>query len=205
MISPIFVLDTFKLSSQGVHHKPIHLQRTIDCLKMLNSPILKDEIIHLYDGFKPSEQDYKIRLQIDPYGLKKTLIKKSTIEQIPQKITLEIASIKNQLKGLGLQNYKTNQRAYWDKNLSQKSDKAFDIIGVNTDGYITETSRFNLFLEKDGRLFTPPLSSGCINGCLRQSLFNDLTEKDFKISDLHQYKILVGNSLRGLIPAEILS
>lgn len=200
----ITVLDTFKLSTSGIHNKSYHMNRTIDCLKLLKSSIPTDDVIKFYESFENSHENYKIRIEIDPKDWSKINIQKSRIETSPQFILLEISHHKNQIAGTGLQNYKTNQREYWEENLKFISAKADDIIGVNTQGYVTETSRFNLFLEKDGQMFTPSLKSGCLNGCLRQSLLHKLIEQDILLGDLSKYKIYVGNSLRGLIPAAII-
>jgi para-aminobenzoate synthetase/4-amino-4-deoxychorismate lyase len=83
------------------------------------------------------------------------------------------------------------------------------VIGINQDNCVTETSRFNLFLFKDDRLSTPSLNSGCINGVYRRYLLDQgyyelgsekipLIEKDILVSEIKNYVVYVGNSLRGM-------
>ena len=62
--------------------------------------------------------------------------------------------------------------------------------------------RTNLFVERNGRLLTPPLSRGVMPGILRGKLIEegkaeeaDLTPKDLESG------FYVGNIVRGLIPA----
>jgi branched-subunit amino acid aminotransferase/4-amino-4-deoxychorismate lyase len=61
-----------------------------------------------------------------------------------------------------------------------------------------------VFIERDGRLYTPQLSSGLLAGILREEMIasGKATEVVISISDLKSAdRIFVGNSLRGLVPA----
>ena len=63
------------------------------------------------------------------------------------------------------------------------------------------------FLEVNGQLFTPPISSGVLNGTLRSRLLKDgykgLTEKILTPEDvITADAIYFGNSVRDLMPAE---
>ena len=47
--------------------------------------------------------------------------------------------------------------------------KGFDeALLINSKGYVFEASRANIFIISQGRLLTPPLSSGCLNGITRR-------------------------------------
>ena len=72
---------------------------------------------------------------------------------------------------------------------------------------MAEGSRTNVFIEKNGRLLTPPLSSGLLPGVLRAELIAQgraheavLTLDDLAGADA----VFVGNSVRGLVKAEAL-
>jgi branched-chain amino acid aminotransferase len=43
-------------------------------------------------------------------------------------------------------------------------------ILLNTNGYVTDGSGENLFVVRDGTLFTPPLAAGCLAGITRDSI-----------------------------------
>lgn len=103
--------------------------------------------------------------------------------------------------------HKTTNRAFYD----QPRIKAHDTLGVdevvflNERGELTEGSITNLFVERDGKLLTPALSSGLLPGTLRAELIETgkaeeaiLTLADLQSADA----ILLGNSVRGLIRAE---
>jgi len=79
-----------------------------------------------------------------------------------------------------------------------------EVLFVNEHGHLTEGSRTNIFLRRGGRLFTPPLQEGLLNGCLRRELIADgqCEESELYPHDLEAAdEVLLGNSLRGLIAA----
>ncbi len=67
-----------------------------------------------------------------------------------------------------------------------------DAVVLNTDGHVCDTSIANIFLVKEGLLITPPLTSGCIAGIMRQKLLEWCT--------LHQVPFLE----RPVLPGELL-
>jgi para-aminobenzoate synthetase/4-amino-4-deoxychorismate lyase len=85
---------------------------------------------------------------------------------------------------------------------------ADEAVFLNADGALCEGSFTSLFIEKGGQLFTPPLSAGLLPGILRQDLLETgrAHEKALTPDMLEQADaIYLGNSLRGLIPAEMIS
>ena len=70
-----------------------------------------------------------------------------------------------------------------------------------TEGCIT-----NLFVERDGRLLTPPAPLGLLPGVLRRSLIEAgrAVEAELRLDDLDD-GFLIGNALRGLVPARLLA
>jgi para-aminobenzoate synthetase/4-amino-4-deoxychorismate lyase len=82
---------------------------------------------------------------------------------------------------------------------------ADEAIFLNERGELTEGSRSSLFVRRGGKLLTPPLSSGLLDGVLRRELLESgaceeaiLTPRDLAAAE----EVLLGNSLRGLIRAE---
>ena len=51
--------------------------------------------------------------------------------------------------------------------------QAYETIFVDPDGQLTEGSRTNIFVERDGKLLTPPLSRGLMPGILRAKLIEE--------------------------------
>ncbi|GAA0725892.1 aminodeoxychorismate synthase component I [Sphingomonas japonica] len=98
--------------------------------------------------------------------------------------------------------HKTSDRRFYDA--SRAASGCFEVVYVDPDGFLTEGSFTSLFVERDGRLATPPLSRGLLPGILRGELLASgrATERDLVIADLQQ-DFWIGNSLRGLLRARL--
>ena len=67
-----------------------------------------------------------------------------------------------------------------------------EAIMLNLDGYVSECTGDNLFIIKDGKIFTPPLSAGLLGGITRQWVIDDIgpdcgypvTEKNLRIAEV---------------------
>ena len=96
--------------------------------------------------------------------------------------------------------HKTSDRRFYD---SARGD-AHEVVFVRPDGRLTEGSFTNLFVERDGRLLTPPLGQGVLPGILRERLIEGgrAIEQDLVAADLCD-GFLLGNALRGLIRARL--
>ena len=84
---------------------------------------------------------------------------------------------------------------------------ADEVVFLNEKNELCEGSFTSLFIEKDGQLFTPPLSAGLLPGILRAEFLEtrQALEKTITVDDLNSAdKIYLGNSLRGLILAKLI-
>jgi para-aminobenzoate synthetase/4-amino-4-deoxychorismate lyase len=108
--------------------------------------------------------------------------------------------------GDALLRHKTSWRELFDSELARLSRACAcdEVLFTNELGQLTEGSRTNIFVEINGRLLTPPLSAGLLDGRLRNELLAQgyCTEATLYPNDLYRAEqIFFGNSLRGLIPA----
>ena len=96
--------------------------------------------------------------------------------------------------------HKTSDRAFYDE--ARRAAGTFEVAFTDPQGFLTEGSFTSLFVERDGRLLTPPLSRGLLPGVLRQRLIEEgrAIEADLRAADLAG-GFLIGNALRGLMPA----
>lgn len=90
-----------------------------------------------------------------------------------------------------------------------KSHQLDELIILNEFGRVCEGLTSNIFLEKEGIFYTPPLSEGCIDGVHRQSLILDkskriIVEKELTLDELKTGQIYFSNSIRGLIQAKLI-
>jgi len=103
--------------------------------------------------------------------------------------------------------HKTTRRELYDREWQHYADtlKADEVLYLNERGEIAEGSRTNVFVERGGKLFTPPLASGLLPGVLRSALIasGKAEEAVLTLDDLAgANNVYVGNSVRGLVKAE---
>jgi len=102
--------------------------------------------------------------------------------------------------------HKTSDRGFYALGLdAARGAGAHEAIFLRDDGLVTEGSFTNLFVERDGMLLTPPASLGLLEGVLRRSLLEAgrAREAELNLDDLAG-GFLIGNAVRGLMPAMLL-
>ena len=102
--------------------------------------------------------------------------------------------------------HKSSDRHFYEAALAAaRGVGAGEALLIRDDGLLTEGSFTSLFVERDGTLLTPPASLGLLPGVLRRSLIDAgrALEAELKLADLAG-GFLIGNALRGLIPAALL-
>jgi para-aminobenzoate synthetase/4-amino-4-deoxychorismate lyase len=108
--------------------------------------------------------------------------------------------------------HKTTRRELYDGEFARLSKETGcdEVLFTNIRGELAEGSRTNIFIERDGRLLTPPIRCGLLDGTLRRDLLDDpnvmIEEKVLTPNDLETAeRIYLGNSVRGLVPARALT
>lgn len=103
--------------------------------------------------------------------------------------------------------YKTTHRVHYKtSNDAITSGSCYDEIHYNERDELTEASRNNLILKIKHEFFTPPLSSGLLNGIMRKLLLDKgiCTERILKKEDIHNAdKIYLANSVRGVVEVKL--
>ena len=100
--------------------------------------------------------------------------------------------------------HKTSDRSFYDE--ARSASGAFEIVFTDEAGFLTEGSFTTVFVERRGRLATPPLSRGLLPGVLRRRLIDEgrAAEADLVAADLVD-GFLIGNAVRGLLRARLAS
>ncbi len=106
--------------------------------------------------------------------------------------------------------YKISARDFYDQELQRlKKETACDeVLFLNPRGHVCEGSFTNVFIEKDGQLFTPDQSCGLLPGILREELIKRGRAREAILTLenlLEADAVFMGNSLRGLIPVKLVS
>lgn len=101
-------------------------------------------------------------------------------------------------------NYQENILA----NKEALAQGVYDAIMVNTEGFVTESSTSNIWLIKDGVIYTPALKDGVLEGLTRKTLLEmaaqqgitikeaSLTQSDFLSAD----ECFVTSTTRNIVP-----
>ncbi|MEQ1669788.1 MAG: aminotransferase class IV, partial [Hyphomicrobium sp.] len=102
--------------------------------------------------------------------------------------------------------HKTTRRDLYDREWAHYSATlgADEVIYLNERGELAEGSRTTIFIERDGKLLTPPLSAGVLPGVLRASLIAEgrAVETPLTLDDFNRAaNVYLGNSVRGLVKA----
>ncbi|HET8525681.1 MAG TPA: branched-chain amino acid transaminase [Actinomycetota bacterium] len=58
-----------------------------------------------------------------------------------------------------------------------------EAVMLNEQGYITDGSGENLFVVRDGRLTTPPISAGCLDGITRDSVIRIARDLGYEVAE----------------------
>jgi para-aminobenzoate synthetase / 4-amino-4-deoxychorismate lyase len=97
--------------------------------------------------------------------------------------------------------HKTTRRQLYDQQYAQARRHGYDeVLFLNERGEVTEGAISNVFLEKDGRWFTPPVSSGLLPGIYRRHLLETraAAERPLQLRDLASADaVYICNAVRG--------
>lgn len=107
-----------------------------------------------------------------------------------------------------LQRHKTSHRPHYDRELARIASLpgVFDALFLNEKGEVAEGARSNIFVSLAGRLYTPPLSCGVLDGVARRRLLasGEAEERILRREDILQAEaIFLSNAVRGLMPAQM--
>jgi para-aminobenzoate synthetase / 4-amino-4-deoxychorismate lyase len=105
--------------------------------------------------------------------------------------------------------HKTTRRDEYDQGTRLAEARgAFDSLFFTNDGRLVEGGRCNIFVQIDGRWWTPPLSDGALPGIMRALLLEDpawgASERSLRRADLRGGpSLILCNALRGAVPGRV--
>jgi para-aminobenzoate synthetase/4-amino-4-deoxychorismate lyase len=143
---------------------------------------------------------YRVRLLMDRAG--EVHLTSSVLEEsrLPLVVRLGFESVSSEDVFL---RHKTTHRALYDRVYREALADGFDdALFLNERGEVAEGAIHNIFIEKSGRLSTPPLSAGVLPGVFRRHLLKtciDASERMLGLDDLRSAdRVFLCNSVRGL-------
>ncbi len=152
---------------------------------------------------------YCLRLFLDQYG--ETRINVESIQEDPAALAkrwVEVSAVRVNSKSCFLYHSTTERKLYTEEYKKHTNLGSYDVMFLNEDGYVTEASLHNVFVERNGTLYTSPTENGLLNGIQRQLLIEKsgarcilkpLTPRDLLEAD----RLFLTSSVRGVIPVEL--
>jgi para-aminobenzoate synthetase/4-amino-4-deoxychorismate lyase len=143
---------------------------------------------------------YRIRLLLDSIG---------NITLTPTKFTAETSTISVRVSNEPTSStdvflrHKTTHRKQYEREYAQARADGFDeVIFTNERGEVTEGAISNIFIRQEGKLLTPPLSSGVLPGIYRRHILETdakAEERVLTMKDLDSAEaVFLCNSIRGM-------
>ena len=83
-----------------------------------------------------------------------------------------------------------------------KEDGFKDVLFLNENGYLSETSCANIFIVKNDKIYTPKVSCGLLNGIIRMWVVKNfpIIETELTLDDLKNAdEVFITNSLMGIM------
>lgn len=176
-----------------------HLARLKRSAAWLGFP-LDEQLLCRELAAQPTAGTWQVRLTLDKAGT--ITVKSFPLAATPPEVQDAVLAATPIDADDPLRRHKTTARAVYDRALEELPAGCFDAIFLNQRGEVAEGARSNVFVERDGVLLTPPLSSGALPGVLRASLLASGRAREAVLypADLAA-GFWLGNALRGLMPA----
>src|SRR3546814_129977 len=188
---------------EGIGHLLLHLQRIEDSARAFGVAFNRHDIRNeLQTAVFPLRQSARVRLLLSPSGavaIETTPLPPAAAGTVEAALMpLPVATSDFRLR------HKTTARDFHDR--ARRASGTFEVIFTDPEGWLTEGSFTNVFVERNGMLLTPPLDRGLLPGILRRTLIDNgrATEADLTPADLAD-GFYIGNALRGLIRAQLVA
>ncbi len=183
-----------------------HLDRLASSARILGYPFDHDAVsmilMLLEEELRPSGNRFKVKLTLSFQGDFSLDYQSIEVQHTSEPLRLCLAAQRTD-SSQSLLYHKTTARELYDTGYSLARQKGYDeLLFLNEHGEVAEGAISNLFIRKGRHFYTPPISSGLLNGIYRQYF---LTTRPFAhvqaltLSDiLSADTIYITNSVRGI-------
>ncbi|PHR93574.1 MAG: aminodeoxychorismate synthase, component I [Robiginitomaculum sp.] len=194
----------------GFMHLDLHLGRLQKSASVLGFLYDEDEIMtQLNLCVARLNRPYKVRLVLSKHGQIEVSAEELMLTTPDEEWPVALCENRRDSSGTLLA-HKTTKRSFiegeWARLNAQTGCR--EVLFFNEKDEVCEGSYTNVFVLKDGHMFTPPISSGLLPGVLRQVLIanGEASERVLTLEDVQNADaVYIGNSVRGLIRARLVS
>ncbi len=204
---PIELIESLRYEN-GYRRLEMHFERLIDSARYFDIPVELEKIKEvLHNGEEELEKGlvYKIRLTVGEEGeiLFEHKIIPATIEQ---PVRLKLSTTPTDSTDRFLYHKTSRRELYQTEYKKAQAEGYFDVLFQNERSEITEGAITNVFIKQDGKLYTPPVTCGLLNGVYREMLLKEegVREKIITLEELRKSdEMYVSNSVHGLLQGYI--
>lgn len=183
----------------------LHLRRLKDTAAFFNYEFLIADIkkrLKIHSSRFSTKKQYKVKLLVSKYG--KITIQSCVIGKDKHTVKLITFSAKLVNSSDKFLYHKTTKRKLYNDEYKKAVDRGLaDTIFLNEKNEVTEGCISNIVIQNGSSYYTPPTSSGLLNGVFRQYLLKSrhlpLKEKVLYKKDItNAKKLFICNSVKGL-------
>ncbi|MBW1926227.1 MAG: aminodeoxychorismate synthase component I [Deltaproteobacteria bacterium] len=163
---------------------------------------VRRELAEFARGLYPERRPHRVRMLLGRDG--SLTVSASALSMQEKQVYFDLSAKAVDSQDPFLYHKTTYRPLFTEEYQRAKTRGLFDCVFVNERGELTEGSISNIFLEINGGLVTPPVSSGLLNGTFRQELVEQgrASEHVLYPDDMNKAAaIYLGNSVRGLLRA----
>jgi para-aminobenzoate synthetase / 4-amino-4-deoxychorismate lyase len=208
--APFYLFETMRATNFGCQHRVQHLARLQGSAQYFGFRVDLNAVQEALDKFcakLAANTQSRLRLTLYPNG--EFDLQSAELKPLSTPVKVLISETPCRTEPLLLA-HKISYREQYDAGWQTAEQQgAFDMLFFNSNGFLTEGGRSNVFLRQGEKWYTPPLSDGVLPGVMRALVLNDAryraTEKKLRLEDLRTAnEIILCNSLRGVMSAELL-
>ena len=201
--SPFELLETLRLQDGITPHRDAHLARMRLAAAHFGVPWDAARVQAALDALAQEHLtgSWRVRLLLDARGQPRC--EAFPLLADPPQVHLQLADRAFAQAHSEFTRFKTTRRAHYDA-FAPTDPAVFDTILWNEDGYLTECTRGNIAVLRDGIWITPPVSCGLLAGVGRARYLAEgrMTEGLLRVEDFqHVQGLAFVNSLRGWVDA----
>ncbi|MFC4713603.1 aminodeoxychorismate synthase component I [Planococcus dechangensis] len=198
------LLESLKLEDGKYPLLALHSKRLKDSAVYFRFQLQQEKITRTLDELAAQypQGTFKVRMTLDRSG--NVEAQAAAVSPIQQPVHCALAATPVDSKDAFLYHKTTNRRIY--EQHQESAPSAFSVLLWNEREELTEFTIGNLVAEKDGRFYTPPVSSGLLAGTYREQLLDEgrIEVKVLKKDQLDSFDaIWFINGVRGWLKAVI--
>lgn len=207
-IDDFSLIETLRFEPEtGFVRLRLHLARLKRSARRLGFPMPKEARSKLAESVAAATAPMRVRLTFDRAG--RVDVTTAPFTPLPQNTIWRVRIAETCVDSSDrLLRVKTTRRAVYEAARAEYSPAdADEVLLLNENGEVCEGTITSLFLDDGSNVLrTPPISSGLLAGVLRTELICERKARVGRIAlaDLDKGTLYVGNSLRGLIRAQLL-